>query len=126
MGISLKFRADGTLERHKARVVVCGNNQVEGDDYNETFAPVAKITTVRSFMQQAASLNWEVHQMDVHNAFLHGDLEEEMSMKPPPGFSRPCDNRVCRLRKSGLKQSPRCWFSKLTDTLIKYGFKQTR
>lgn len=53
----LKFHADGTLERYKARLVVCGNNQVKGDDYNETFYPVAKITTFQSFLPQAASLN---------------------------------------------------------------------
>lgn len=122
----LKFRADGTLERHKARLVVCGNRQIEGDDYNETFAPVAKITTVISFLQQAASLDWEVHQMDVHNAFLHGDLKEEVYMKLPPGYHGAEKNQVCRLRKSlyGLKQAPRCWFEKLTAALLEYGFLQ--
>lgn len=64
--------------------------------------------------------------MDVHNAFLHGDLEEEVYMKLPPGFSSPDDKRVCRLKKSiyGLRQSPRCWFSKLSKALLEFGFKQ--
>lgn len=121
----LKFRADGTLERRKSRLVVCGNRQ-EGDDYNETFAPVAKMTTVRSFLQQAASLDWEVHQMDVHNAFLHGELKEEVYMRLPPGYRVTEKNQVCRLRKSlyGLKQAPRCWFEKLTSALLEYGFVQ--
>ncbi|CAA7037260.1 unnamed protein product [Microthlaspi erraticum] len=65
--------------------------------------------------------------MDVHNAFLHGDLDEEVYMKPPPGFKTDDPTLVCRLRKSlyGLKQAPRCWFSKLRDALVKYGFAQS-
>lgn len=92
-----KFRANGTLERHESRLVVLGNNQVEGDDYTETFAPVAKMSTLRSFMQQASSLNWEIHQMDVHNAFLHGDLQEEVYMRLPPGYRSSDKNQVLRL-----------------------------
>ena len=65
-----KFRADGTLECPKSRLVVCGNSQVEGEDYEETFVSVAKMTMVRTFLQIAASRNWEIHQMDVHNVFL--------------------------------------------------------
>ncbi|KAG7559745.1 Reverse transcriptase RNA-dependent DNA polymerase [Arabidopsis thaliana x Arabidopsis arenosa] len=122
----LKFNADGTLERHKARHVVLGNNQKEGIDYSETFAPVAKMITVRAFLQQAASLDWQVHQMDVYNMFLHGDLNEEVYMKFPPGFRTNDDTKVCRLRKSlyGLKQAPRCWFAKLGSALKSYGFEQ--
>ncbi|XP_010484894.1 PREDICTED: uncharacterized protein LOC104763183 [Camelina sativa] len=103
----LKFNADGTLQRYKARLVVLGNHQSEGLDYNETFTPVAKMVTVRIFLQQVASFNWEVHQMDVHNAFLHGDLDEEVYMKFPPGFQSSNPNKVLRLRKSlyGLKQA---------------------
>ena len=123
-----KFRADGTLERRKSRLVVCGNSQVEGEDYEETFAPVAKMTTVCTFLQIAASRNWEVHQMDVHNAFLHGDLKEEVYMRPPPGFRGSDKNKVCLLKKSlyGLKQAPRCWFEKLSSSLLSYGFTQSR
>ncbi|CAL9239421.1 unnamed protein product [Arabidopsis halleri] len=122
----LKYNADGSLERHKARLVVLGNNNQEGIDYSETFAPVAKMITVRAFLQQAASLDWEVHQMDVHNAFLHGDLNEEVYMKFPPGFRTDDNTKVCRLRKSlyGLKQAPRCWFAKLGSAMKEYGFEQ--
>ena len=106
----IKHRSNGSIERYKARLVVLGNRQIEGVDYGETFAPVVKMTTVRSFLSIVSARNWEVHQMDVHNAFLHGDLEEEVYMKLPPGFSKQTDGKVCRLRKSlyGLKQAPRC------------------
>lgn len=124
----VKLKADGTLERYKARLVFLGNNQIKGIDYGETFAPVAKMTTVRIFLDLAAKQDYEVHQMDVHNAFLHGDLEEEVYIKLPPGFRSDTDNRVCRLRKSlyGLKQAPRCWFSKLAMALRVFGFVQSK
>ena len=86
------------------------------------------MTTVRVFLDYAAKKNHEVHQMDVHNAFLHGDLHEEVYMKIPQGFASPNETRVCRLRITlyGLNQAPRCWFAKLRDALPKYGFTQTK
>ena len=117
----------GEVERLKSRLVVLGNHQHAGIDYNETFAPVAKMTTVRTFLAIATSKNWELHQMDVHNTFLHGDLDEEVYMKLPPGFESPDPTLVCPLRKSlyGLKQAPRCWFAKLVTALKEYGFLQS-
>ncbi|KAL6565862.1 hypothetical protein OROHE_004917 [Orobanche hederae] len=122
-----KYHSSGALERLKARLVVFGNHQIEGLDYNETFAPVAKMATIRVFLAIAATKNWELHQMDVHNAFLHGDLDEEVYMKLPLGFESSDPNLVCRLRKSlyGLKQAPRCWFAKLVTALKGYGFLQS-
>lgn len=83
--------------------------------------------SVRLFLQVAVARDWEVHQMDVHNAFLHGDLMEEVYIKLPPGFRTKDKNQVCRLHKSlyGLRQAPRCWFAKLTTALKEYGFVQS-
>jgi hypothetical protein len=113
--------------KYKARLVVLGNHQVEGINYTETFAPVAKMVIVRTVLAVAAAKAWELHQMDVHNAFLHGDLHEEVFMKMPPGFSVSQPDMVCKLRKSlyGLKQAPRCLFAKLSAALKAYGFQQS-
>ncbi|RVX14877.1 Retrovirus-related Pol polyprotein from transposon RE2 [Vitis vinifera] len=122
-----KYFSNGDIERLKSRLVVLGNHQEAGIDYHETFSPVAKMTTVHAFLAITASKNWELHQMDVHNAFFHGDLEEEVYMKLPPGFEHSDPNLVCRLRKSlyGLKQASRCWFAKSVTALKGYGFLQS-
>lgn len=114
-----KYNADGTMERPKSRLVALGNRQVKGRDFKKTFAPVAKMTTIRCLMRVIAGKGWIVHQMDVHNAFLHGDLKEEVYMKLPPGFRASDPNKVCRLHKAiyGLRQAPRAWFAKLTTAL---------
>jgi len=82
----VKYHADGSLERFKDRLVTLRNHQVQGEDYHETFAPVAKMVTVRTLLALAVAKGWALHQMDVYNAFLHGDLAEDIYVKVPPGF----------------------------------------
>jgi hypothetical protein len=103
----IKTKSDGSIERYKARLVAKGYAQEYGIDYEETFAPVARITSVRSLLAIAAVHQWPLFQMDVKNVFLNGDLTEEVYMQAPPGYSD-CPDKVCLLRRAlyGLKQAP--------------------
>ncbi|KAF5465899.1 hypothetical protein F2P56_015863 [Juglans regia] len=121
-----KRRADGSLERRKARLVAQGFHQQHGLDYTETFSLVVKPVTIRLLLSLAISSNWPLHQLDIQNAFLHGDLDEDVYMKQPPGFVHSdLPSYVCKLKKSiyGLKQAPRAWFAKLSDKLLSLGFR---
>ncbi|GJU37558.1 ribonuclease H-like domain-containing protein [Tanacetum coccineum] len=124
-----KFHADGTLSRYKARLVANGSNQQHGVDFDETFSPVVKPATIRTVLSLAVSRQWPIHQLDVKNAFLNGDLSETVYMHQPPGFvdSR-YPNHVCLLQRSlyGLKQAPRAWFQRFAGYATRAGFSPSR
>ncbi|KAM2925447.1 hypothetical protein FF1_042962 [Malus domestica] len=124
----VKTKADGTVDRYKARLVAKGFHQQEGIDFQETFSPVAKPVTIRILLTLAVQHNWFLNQLDISNAFLHGDLKEVVYMQQPPGFIDPLFlDHVCKLRKLlyGLKQAPRAWFDKLFQALHALGFTQS-
>jgi hypothetical protein len=126
---TVKYLPDGTVERYKARLVAKGYTQTYGVDYSETFSPVAKLGSVRILISLAANLGWPLFQLDVKNAFLHGDLQEEVYMEQPPGFVAQGERtQVCRLRKAlyGLKQSPRAWFGKFSDAVLRFGMHRSQ
>jgi transposase InsO family protein len=124
----IKYDSKGNIEKYKARLVAKGYSQMEGIDYNETFAPVAKFNSIRILISLAAKYDLELHQMDVKTAFLNGNLEEEIYMQQPEAFiEQGKENKVCRLQKSiyGLKQAGRSWYKKIDDFFLKLGFQRT-
>ncbi|GKE06455.1 retrovirus-related pol polyprotein from transposon TNT 1-94 [Tanacetum coccineum] len=126
--LRIKIKADGLIERFKATLVAKRFNQKEGIDYKETVAPLAKMVSFRALIAIATHHNWIIEQLDINNAFLHGDLYEEVYMTVPQGYSSTLPpNSVCKLKKSlyGLKHAYRQWFIKLTDFLKGLGFHQS-
>jgi histone deacetylase 1/2 len=117
------------LDRYKARLVAKGFKQRYSSYYEDTFSPVVKTTTIRVVLSIAVFRGWTLRQLDVHNAFLHGLLEEEVYMKQPPGYEDSTRrDYVCKLDKTlyGLKQAPRDWFSRLSNKLCDLGFKSSK
>jgi hypothetical protein len=121
----IKQKPDGSVNRYKARLVAKGFDQLNGVDYYETFSPVIKPATIHLVLALAVQFDWDIKQLDVSNAFLHGVLDEEVYMEQPQGFIHPSfPHHVCKLHKSlyGLKQAPRAWFTRLSHALLDIGF----
>lgn len=101
----IKYLTGGSIDRFKAWLIAKGYNQIEGLGYFDTYSPVAKITIVRTIIALSSCKQWYLHQLDLNNAFWHGEIEDNMYMTIPPEVSHPKPNQVCKLVKSlyGLK-----------------------
>jgi len=124
---NIKICSDGSINRYKARLVVLGNKQECGLDYEETFAPMAKMTTVRTIFAIVASESWQIHQLDVKNVFLHGDLKEEVYIKLPTSMpslpnatpvDTPIEVNVKLQRDEGVLLQDPTFYRKLVRSLI--------
>jgi Reverse transcriptase (RNA-dependent DNA polymerase) len=124
---TVKQNPEGKIERYKARLVAKEYSQTYDIDYDETFASIAKMSTVRTLISMVVNGGWKLYQLDVKNIFLHGNLMEEVYMEIPPGFgTAQTVGKVCKLKKSlyGLKQSPRPWFDRFKNVIISLDYQQ--
>ena len=121
----IKYNADGSINCYKARLVALGYRQKQGIDYDDVFAPVARFASLRLLLTIAASLDLDLHHMDVKTAFLNSHTTSNIFMSPPPGYNSE-DGKVCKLMKSlyGLKQSPREWNLLLKQFFLSIGYTQ--
>jgi Reverse transcriptase (RNA-dependent DNA polymerase) len=125
---SVKHNPKEKVDRFKAQLVAKGYTQIYGVDYEQTFAPVAKMNTARTLISCAVKLGWDLCQLDVKNAFLHEDLKEEVFIEIPPDFANEqLRDKVCRLKRSlyDLKQSPRAWFERFSMAMKRLGYRQS-
>jgi hypothetical protein len=124
-GFKNKQGEDGEIVRNKARLVAQGFSQVEGLDFGETFAPVARLETIRILLAFAASKGFKLYQMDVKNDFLNGVIQEKVYVRQPPGFKNlKYPDRVYKLSKAlyGLKQAPQAWYARIKMFLLEHGY----
>ncbi|PNY16189.1 putative CC-NBS-LRR resistance protein [Trifolium pratense] len=121
-----KFNEKGEIDKYKARLVAKGYTQKYGIDYNEVFAPVARWDTIRAILAFTAGKGWNIFQLDVKSAFLHGDLSEDIYVNQPLGYVTSNKNMVYKLKKAlyGLKQAPRAWYSKIESYFIAEKFEK--
>ena len=99
---TIKYKADGSIDKYKARLVARGFTQTYGIDYTETFSPVTRLNSIRVILSLAINNPWDLCQLDVKNAFLYGDLTESVLMEQPPCYVPQEEDRVCRLKKGNL------------------------
>ncbi|KAM1775099.1 hypothetical protein ACFX12_044389 [Malus domestica] len=123
----VKLNLDGFVQKNKPRLVAKGYSQKPGVDFNETFAPVARLDTIRTLIALTAKKGWKLHQLDVKSAFLNGVLEDEVFVEQPQGFtSQEFPEKVYKLRKAlyGLKQAPRAWYNEIDSYFTEKGFQK--
>jgi len=124
----VKQAADGSVEKYKARFVARGFSQIEGIDYEETFAPVARYSSIRTILALSAQMGWHIHQMDVKTVFLNGVIEEEVYIENHEGFEIfSSELHVCRLKRAlyGLKQAPCAWYTWIDSYFTGLGFSKS-
>lgn len=116
MVYKIKYLDNGSIDKFKAHLVAKGYNQIEGLDYFDTYSPVSKLTTVITIIVLASCMHWHLHQLDVNNSLLHGDIKEDVYILIPPGVSTTKPNQVYMLVNSldGLKQASMRWYERLT------------
>ena len=119
----IKPRSDGSIERYKARLVAKSFTREYEIDYEKSFTLVAQISSIRALLAVAIASKWDLFQMDIKNAFLNGNLSEEIYMQPPPGLSIE-PNKVRHFQRAlyGLKQALRAWFAKFSSTISHLGY----
>jgi hypothetical protein len=125
----IKHVVDGSIEKYKARLVARGFSQKKGIDYEETFAPMARYTSIRTIIALAAKMKWKLHQMDMKTAFLTGVIEEEVYIEQHQGFEvEDRKSHVCKLKKAlyRLKQAPRAWYGHIDSFLTSLGFTKSK
>jgi hypothetical protein len=125
----IKHVVDGSIEKYKARFVARGFSQKEGIDYEETFAPVAKYTSIRTIIALAAKMKWKLHQTGRKTLFLNGVIEEEVYIEQPQGFEvEDRKTHVCKLKKAlyELKQALRAWYGRIDSFLTSLGFTENK
>jgi hypothetical protein len=124
----VKQVVDGSVEKDNAKFVAQGFSQIKGIDYGETFAPVARYSSIRSILALSAQMGWRLHQMDVKTALLNGIIEEEVYIEQPEGFETfDRESHVCRLERElyGLKQAPRAWYTRIDIYFTRLGFTKS-
>jgi hypothetical protein len=124
----IKHAIDGSIEKYKEKFVARGFSQVEGVDYDDTSAPVARYTSIRSIIALATSMGWKLHQMDVNTTFLNGEIDEEVYIEQPEVFVVHNErSHVWSLKKAlyGLNQAPHAWYEKMDGFLMSLGFNKS-
>jgi hypothetical protein len=125
----IKYASNGSIEKYKERFAACGFSQKEGIDYEDSFAPVARYSSIRTIIALATKMKWKLHQLDVKTTFLNGIIEEEVYIEQPQGFEvEDRKSNVCKLKKSmyGLKQAPRAWYGRIDNFLTILGFTKSK